>query len=61
MMLTRYGDLAVGAPYSGVDGAGTVFIFRGSRTGVRDEPDQVVITVIIVIFIIVIVIILSSS
>ena len=42
ILLIRYGDLAVGAPYSGVDGAGTVFIFRGGRTGVREDPDQVI-------------------
>ena len=43
ILLIRYGDLAVGAPYSGVDGAGTVFIFRGGRTGVREDPDQVIV------------------
>ena len=41
ILLIRYGDLAVGAPYTGVDGVGTVFIFRGGRTGIREEPDQV--------------------
>ena len=41
MMVFRYGDLAVGAPYSGVDGVGAVFVFRGGSSGVREEPDQV--------------------
>ena len=59
-VIIRYGDLAVGAPYSGIDGVGTVFIFRGGRTGVREEPDQVdgigIIIGINVIFIFVIII-----
>ena len=41
MMVFRYGDLAVGAPYSGVDGVGAVFVFRGGSSGVREQPDQV--------------------
>ena len=49
ILLTRYGDLAVGAPYSGVDGAGTVFIFRGGRTGVREDPDQVIALLVMII------------
>ena len=36
-----YGDFAVGAPYSGARGEGAVFIYRGSRAGVREKPDQV--------------------
>ena len=36
-----YGDFAVGAPYSGARGEGAVYIFRGSRAGVREKPDQV--------------------
>ena len=49
ILLIRYGDLAVGAPYSGVDGAGTVFIFRGGRTGVREDPDQVIAFLVMII------------
>ena len=49
ILLIRYGDLAVGAPYSGVDGAGTVFIFRGGRTGVREDPDQVIALLVMII------------
>ena len=41
MMVFRYGDLAVGAPYSGVDGVGAVFVFRGGGSGIREQPDQV--------------------
>jgi len=37
-----YGDFAVGAPYSGPEGEGTVYIFRGSKAGVRERADQVI-------------------
>ena len=37
-----YGDFAVGAPYSGPQGEGTVYIFRGSKAGVRERADQVI-------------------
>ena len=37
-----YGDFAVGAPYSGDEGQGVVYIFRGSATGVREKPSQVI-------------------
>uniref|UniRef100_A0A4W4G4D5 Integrin alpha-2 domain-containing protein n=1 Tax=Electrophorus electricus TaxID=8005 RepID=A0A4W4G4D5_ELEEL len=33
-----YGDVAIGAPF---DGAGKVFIFRGSATGINTKPSQV--------------------
>ena len=37
-----YADFAVGAPYVGAGrGEGAVYIFRGSRAGVREQPDQV--------------------
>lgn len=36
-----YGDFAVGAPYSGPRGEGAVYIYRGSKAGVRERPDQV--------------------
>ena len=37
-----YGDFAVGAPYGGAEGEGGVYIYRGSRAGVREAPDQVI-------------------
>lgn len=37
-----YGDFAVGAPYAGPQGEGTVYIFRGSKGGVRERADQVI-------------------
>ena len=37
-----YGDFAVGAPYSGPRGEGAVYIYRGSKAGVRERPDQVI-------------------
>ena len=36
-----FGDFAVGAPYSGPRGEGVVFIFRGSKGGVRERAEQV--------------------
>jgi integrin alpha 8 len=36
-----FGDFAVGAPYSGPRAEGTVFVFRGSKAGARERPDQV--------------------
>ena len=36
-----FGDFAVGAPYGGPAGEGTVYIYRGSDAGVRETPDQV--------------------
>ena len=53
ILLIRYGDLAVGAPYSGVDSAGAVFIFRGGRTGVREDPDQVIAFLLIIIIVLI--------
>ena len=32
----------MGAPYSGPRGEGTVYIFRGSKAGVREREDQVI-------------------
>ena len=37
-----YGDFAVGAPYGGPLTEGIVYIFRGSKTGVRERPDQMI-------------------
>ena len=34
-------ELAVGAPYAGPDGRGAVYIYFGSRKGLRPEPSQV--------------------
>ena len=59
ILLIRYGDLAVGAPYSGVDGAGTVFIFRGGRTGVREDPDQVIAFLVMIIVNVMLIVIIA--
>ena len=37
-----YGDFGVGAPYSGTEGQGVVYIYRGSAAGVREKPSQVI-------------------
>ena len=38
-----YGDFAVGAPYYGESlTEGRVYIFRGSKSGVRERADQVI-------------------
>jgi len=37
-----YGDFAVGAPYSGAEAEGVVYIYRGSMMGVREKPSQVI-------------------
>ena len=37
-----YGDFAVGAPYGGAQSEGIVYIYRGSRTGVRERADQII-------------------
>ena len=39
--LDGYSDVAVGAPYDGVDGRGAVYIFHGSARGVRAKYTQV--------------------
>ncbi|XP_069773532.1 integrin alpha-5-like isoform X2 [Narcine bancroftii] len=36
-----YNDMAVGAPYSGPEGRGLVFVYNGSPSGLRGEPSQV--------------------
>lgn len=36
-----YNDLAVGAPYEN-DGSGTVYIYRGTSTGLNDRPSQTI-------------------
>lgn len=38
-------DFAVGAPYDGVDERGAVYIFHGSKTGVKETYSQVSTTV----------------
>jgi len=38
-----YGDFAVGAPYGGANGEGIVYIYRGSKSGVREKADQVIV------------------
>ena len=35
-------DLAVGAPYDGVDGHGAIYIFHGSPEGIRTVVAQVI-------------------
>lgn len=35
-------DIAVGAPYDGRDNHGAVYIFMGRRSGLSDEPDQII-------------------
>lgn len=35
-------DIAIGAPYGGSDGRGAVYIFMGKKTGLSDEPDQII-------------------
>ncbi|KAK7085960.1 integrin [Halocaridina rubra] len=37
-----FDDLAVGAPYGGADGKGSVYIYNGSPNGLRSEVTQVV-------------------
>ena len=37
-----YGDFAVGAPYGGPLTEGIVYIFRGSKSGVRERADQII-------------------
>ncbi|CAM1326869.1 ITGAV (predicted) [Pycnogonum litorale] len=36
-----FGDIAVGAPYDGITGKGVVYIFHGSKRGIRSTPSQV--------------------
>ncbi|XP_031627773.1 integrin alpha-PS2 isoform X2 [Contarinia nasturtii] len=40
--LDGFGDFAVGAPYDGPEGRGAVYIFHGSKEGVREKPSQVI-------------------
>lgn len=40
--LDGYGDFAVGAPYDGPYGQGVVYIYHGSRNGVREKPSQII-------------------
>ena len=49
----------MGAPYSGVDGAGTVFIFRGGRSGVREDPDQVIAFLVMIIVNVMLIVIIA--
>ncbi|XP_057335513.1 integrin alpha-PS2 isoform X2 [Microplitis mediator] len=37
-----YGDFAVGAPYGGPEGRGSVYIYHGSRDGVQETYSQVI-------------------
>ena len=37
-----FGDFAVGAPYGGSEGEGVVYVYRGSKVGVREKADQVI-------------------
>ncbi|XP_033219781.1 integrin alpha-PS2-like isoform X2 [Belonocnema kinseyi] len=37
-----YGDIAVGAPYGGREGRGAVYIYRGSKEGLREKESQVI-------------------
>uniref|UniRef100_T1JAL1 Uncharacterized protein n=1 Tax=Strigamia maritima TaxID=126957 RepID=T1JAL1_STRMM len=37
-----FGDFVVGAPYGGENGRGTVYIFHGSKEGIKVKPSQVV-------------------
>ncbi|XP_074108875.1 integrin subunit alpha inflated isoform X2 [Cotesia typhae] len=37
-----YGDFAVGAPYAGPEGRGSVYIYYGSRDGVQESYSQVI-------------------
>lgn len=40
--LDGYGDFAVGAPYDGKLGRGIVYIYHGSKDGVRQKPSQII-------------------
>lgn len=35
-------DFAVGAPYAGPDGRGAVYIYYGSKKGIRKKSEQVI-------------------
>ena len=37
-----FGDIAVGAPYGGPEGRGAVYIYRGSKEGLREKYSQVI-------------------
>lgn len=37
-----YIDIAVGAPYGGPEGRGAVYIYLGKRSGISEEPDQII-------------------
>ncbi|KAJ2953032.1 hypothetical protein O0L34_g7421 [Tuta absoluta] len=37
-----YGDIAVGAPYGGVNGRGVVYIYHGSASGIREKYSQAI-------------------
>lgn len=40
--LDGFGDFAVGAPYDGPKGRGAVYIFHGSKNGLREKPSQII-------------------
>ena len=35
-------DIAVGAPYDGINGRGAVYIYHGSDKGIMEKPSQVI-------------------
>lgn len=35
-------DIAIGAPYDGRDNHGAIYIFMGRKTGLSEEPDQII-------------------
>lgn len=40
--LDGFGDLAVGAPYGGLEGEGKIFVYRGGPKGIWESPSQVI-------------------